>query len=326
MTGTVFVSMPPVRPQAIKNDMPMSARRARMSRSKLAILRWAAVMLCIIAGLAVLGSARAQTTVEYVHTDALGSVRAISDEHGNIIERFEYEPYGALIGKANLDAPGYTGHVMDAATGLTYMQQRYMDPQLGVFLSVDPVTAYGGDMRHFNRYAYAYNNPYKFTDPDGRLPIIVPIIFGVTAYFTSNYANAPAPGEKTASMSPGEQVAAALPPGRVLAPVKMAINANKPRAGNGAGEKKQRNAPPGPDPAANGAPHSRIERSGPDGQYTTHNGDGTYKQYRGSGQDHGGIPRPNVKETKLNTAPDGKQYPSKPEVRPARPEEKPRGK
>jgi hypothetical protein len=25
-----------------------------------------------------------------------------------------------------------------------------------------------GDMRFFNRYAYAANNPYKFTDPDGR--------------------------------------------------------------------------------------------------------------------------------------------------------------
>ena len=51
------------------------------------------------------------------------------------------------------------------------------------------------------------------------------------------------------------------------------------------GERKQRNAPPGPDARAEGNPHSRIEREGADGQYTTHNGDGTFKQYRGSGED-----------------------------------------
>lgn len=38
------------------------------------------------------------------------------------------------------------------------------------FLSVDPVTADSGDQRHFNRYVYAYDNPYRFTDPDGRCP------------------------------------------------------------------------------------------------------------------------------------------------------------
>lgn len=38
------------------------------------------------------------------------------------------------------------------------------------FLSVDPVTAESGDQRHFNRYVYAYDNPYRFTDPDGRCP------------------------------------------------------------------------------------------------------------------------------------------------------------
>lgn len=49
------------------------------------------------------------------------------------------------------------------------MQQRYYDPRIGRFLSVDPVTAHSnGDSRYFNRYWYAAGNPYKFTDPDGR--------------------------------------------------------------------------------------------------------------------------------------------------------------
>jgi len=58
--------------------------------------------------------------------------------------------------------------VTDAATGLTYAQQRYYDPVMGRFLSTDPVQAddKGGD---FNRYWYANNNPHKFTDPDGRV-------------------------------------------------------------------------------------------------------------------------------------------------------------
>jgi uncharacterized protein RhaS with RHS repeats len=53
------------------------------------------------------------------------------------------------------------------------MQARYYDPVIGRFYSNDPV----GTLSHlsgtqgihgFNRYAYVSNNPYKYTDPDGR--------------------------------------------------------------------------------------------------------------------------------------------------------------
>lgn len=108
-------------------------------------------------------------SVGFLHTDPLGSPIAKTDATGAVVETSEYEPYGLLLNRANDDRPGYTGHVMDSATGLTYMQQRYYDPQIGRFLSSDPVTAYAMPGSNFNRYWYANDNPYGFIDPDGRL-------------------------------------------------------------------------------------------------------------------------------------------------------------
>lgn len=110
----------------------------------------------------------ATTTTEYIHTDALGSIVAITDANRVVIERREYEPFGQQLTPVIQNGPGYTGHVQDAATGLTYMQQRYYDPGVGRFLSVDPVTADSVSGANFNRYWYANNNPYRFKDPDGR--------------------------------------------------------------------------------------------------------------------------------------------------------------
>lgn len=107
--------------------------------------------------------------LKYHHTDALGSPIAVTNAAGAVIDRTDWEPYGAAIGKPNYNGVGYTGHVMDGATGLTYMQQRYYDQSLGRFLSVDPVAADTVTGTNFNRYKYASNNPYRFIDPDGRV-------------------------------------------------------------------------------------------------------------------------------------------------------------
>jgi hypothetical protein len=48
------------------------------------------------------------------------------------------------------------------------MQQRYYEPTAGRFLSVDPVVTDADSGRGFGRYHYAENNPYRYTDPDGR--------------------------------------------------------------------------------------------------------------------------------------------------------------
>ncbi|WP_369935180.1 RHS repeat domain-containing protein [Xanthomonas tesorieronis] len=112
-------------------------------------------------------SASAQT-IRYVHTDGLGSVVLVTDKDRNSIERSEYEPYGDLLNHPLTEAPAYAGHVMDAATGLTYMQQRYYDQGIGRFLSVDPIDSSSTSIDKFNRYWYANNNPYRYNDPDGR--------------------------------------------------------------------------------------------------------------------------------------------------------------
>jgi RHS repeat-associated protein len=134
------------------------------------LLKSAATAVLLALTTLVCAAPAAAQAVEYVHTDALGSVVAVTDANRNIVERREYEPYGYQLIPTLQNGPGYTGHVQDASTGLTYMQQRYYDPLLGRFLSVDPVTMHdNGDPRLFNRYAYAGNNPYTFVDPDGRI-------------------------------------------------------------------------------------------------------------------------------------------------------------
>jgi len=57
----------------------------------------------LLVGMTLVPPARAQT-VTYIHTDALGSVVAESDANGNVIKRYDYEPYGAVVGgQARMD-------------------------------------------------------------------------------------------------------------------------------------------------------------------------------------------------------------------------------
>lgn len=106
-------------------------------------------------------------TLTYEHTDALHSPTYETNAAGSLTRVERYTPFGEPSDGTYSQGPGFTGHVTDAATGLTYAQQRYYDPVLGRFLSTDPVLAdnKGGS---FNRYWYANDNPYRFTDRDGR--------------------------------------------------------------------------------------------------------------------------------------------------------------
>jgi RHS repeat-associated protein len=97
----------------------------------------------------------------------LGS-KLIAEEGAGVVisdSIMNYKPFGDSIEEPKDDV-GYTGHKFDTDLGLSYMQARYYDPVIGRFYSNDPIGF--RDIHSFNRYAYANNNPYKYTDPDGK--------------------------------------------------------------------------------------------------------------------------------------------------------------
>src|SRR5690606_4833304 len=112
--------------------------------------------------------AHAERTTTFFHTDGLGSVVAATDQSGAVLWRKDYVPYGEQIDSTpDSESIAYTGKQHDDVTGLTYFGARYYDPEIGRFLSVDPVGFVESNPMSFNRYAYVNNNPYKYVDPDG---------------------------------------------------------------------------------------------------------------------------------------------------------------
>ncbi len=112
-------------------------------------------------------------TVTYYVTDALGSVRALTDSTGTITDQFTYSAFGELTGRTGvtLNAFLFTGELRDSLTGLDYLRARHYDPAIGRFVSRDPFPGLPSIPSTLNPYAYVSNNPVSLTDPSGQSPL-----------------------------------------------------------------------------------------------------------------------------------------------------------
>jgi RHS repeat-associated protein len=117
----------------------------------------------------------ASEQVLYYHTDAIGSVRVLTDATGQVYPnaqtRYDYLPYGVLwLEPLNKEQLLFTGKERDQETSLDYFGARHFARATARFTSTDPNHGSGRifDPQSWNGYAYARNNPLRFVDPDGR--------------------------------------------------------------------------------------------------------------------------------------------------------------
>ena len=103
------------------------------------------------------------TGQEFYHTDALGSVLALTDQTGTVQTSYRYDPFGNTTVTGTSTNPfQYTGRENDG-TGLYYYRARYYSPTLQRFLGEDPIGFESG----FNLYTYVDNSPVNYVDWDG---------------------------------------------------------------------------------------------------------------------------------------------------------------
>jgi RHS repeat-associated protein len=103
-------------------------------------------------------------TKYYYHFDGLGSVIALSNTSGGIVERYSYDVFGepnrvSSVGNSYM----FTGRQRDE-NGLYYYRARYYKPSIGRFMQPDPIQS------EINIYTYCGNNPVNYVDPWGLWP------------------------------------------------------------------------------------------------------------------------------------------------------------
>jgi RHS repeat-associated protein len=97
--------------------------------------------------------------------DHLGSTHEFTDNSGNILGRFSYDPWGVPTLTQGYLTPtfGYAGYYEHGPSGLNLAVRRAYNPTQGRWINRDPIGEQGG----INLYRYVLNIPVSLVDPSG---------------------------------------------------------------------------------------------------------------------------------------------------------------
>jgi len=99
-------------------------------------------------------------------TDHLGTPQEMYDQDGEIVWAADFSAYGLTARSLarEVDNPiRFPGQYHDAESGLHYNRHRYYDPNVGRYITKDPIGLWGW----LNEYAYVNGNPIQAVDPLG---------------------------------------------------------------------------------------------------------------------------------------------------------------
>ena len=109
------------------------------------------------------------------HFNNIGSTEAVTNIDGEIVETFDYGPYGELLSENKCGIMFLYNGELGVATdsnGLYYMRARYYNPEIKRFINQDVMTGSIVNTPTLNRYAYVNGNPISLNDPFGLSPFL----------------------------------------------------------------------------------------------------------------------------------------------------------
>ena len=135
-------------------------------------------------------------TIFYYQNNIQNSIYALTDDNGEIAESYTYDVYGKVKIYDEFGAEvqtsqignnyTFTGRRLDTETGLYYFRARYYNPELGRFISRDPLTFVDGMNMYVGYFAHRGT-----VDPTGEIcPVVVVavvVVLAVAAYNIYDY-------------------------------------------------------------------------------------------------------------------------------------------